>query len=121
MLMPNSVNFLLERGQRRARELRPATLIWSGFSIPCTTSNLDFFERLTDAGFSGVQNLHITVFRSDLPITDQSGNDLVVEFKRGQRVQVRDDDSGDVFTLTVGDNNTRHSNFFLLNLQTSIV
>ena len=106
----SAIQLLIQRGQRRARELRPATLILGdGTEIPCTPGNLDFFERLQDGGFRSSQNLHVTLLRLDLPAG--------TEFKRGHKVQVRDEISGDVFNLLVGDNNSRQANLFILNLE----
>jgi len=111
--MSAGVNFLIQRGQRLARSLRPVTLLYSGKEIPCTPGNLEFFERLRPdgGGFSGFKNQHVTILRADIP------NGLV--FKRGQNCQVRDEDTGEEFDLVVGENNSTQATVLMLNLQTN--
>jgi hypothetical protein len=109
--MSAGVNYLIQRGQRLARSLRPATLIYGGNEIPCTPGNLEFFERLRadGGGFSVHKGQFITLLRADIPTG--------VTFKRGQNCAVRDEDSGDVFNLKVGENNSTQAAVMILNLQ----
>ena len=111
--MSSGVNYLIQRGQRLARSLRPATLLYGGYEIPCTPGNLEFFERLSPdgGGFTTHKNKHITILRADIP----SG----VVFKRGQTCAVRDEDSAEVVSLVVGDNNSTQASVMMLNLQTN--
>lgn len=111
--MSAGVNFLIQRGQRLARSLRPATLLYGGHEIPCTPGNLEFFERLRSdgGGFTQHKGQHITILRADIPTG--------VVFKRGQNCQVRDEDSAEVFDLVVGENNSTQSAVMILNLQTN--
>lgn len=111
--MSAGVNFLIQRGQRLARSLRPATLLYGAHEIPCTPGNLEFFERLNadGGGFSTYKNQHVTILRADIPAG--------VTFKRGQTCQVRDEDSGDIYQLIVGENNSTQSAVLMLNLQTN--
>lgn len=111
--MSAGVNFLIQRGQRLARSLRPATLFYGEHQIPCTPGNLEFFERLRPdgGGFSGYKNQHVTILRSDIPAG--------VVFKRGQNCQVRDEDTAEIFALVVGENNSTQATVMILNLQTN--
>jgi hypothetical protein len=104
---------LLVRGRRLARTLRPATLIYAGTEIPCVPGHLGFFERLRadGGGFTSFQNQHVTVLRQDVS--------PAVQFQRGEPVQVRDEETGDVFDLFIGENNSTTAAAFLLNLQSS--
>lgn len=111
--MSAGVKFLIQRGQRLARSLRPATLLYGAHEIPCTPGNLEFFERLRadGGGFSGYKNQHVTILRADIPAG--------VTFTRGQNCALRDEDSAETVNLVIGENNSTQSTVMILNLQTN--
>lgn len=113
-------NLLLERGRRRARLLRPATLIYRGLEIPCATGNLRFFQQLQPDGngFLNFKNQHITVLKSDLPPVDAAGNPIAWSFETGHEVDLRENETGQVFHLRIGDNNSEQPALFCINVQT---
>ena len=115
--MSSQTNLQIERAERRSQEIRPATLIFGTASIKCCPGNYDFFERLTVGGFQNMNNLHVKILRCDIPknlILDTTG----AVFKRGQSVQVRNEETKDVYPLIVGRNNSAQSTLIILNLET---
>jgi hypothetical protein len=118
--MSSGRNLLLERGRRRARVQRPATLIYRGYEIPCSAGPVEFFEVMhpDGAGFISFKSQLVGIIRADIPKQDAAGNELNIVFKLSEDCAVRDDDSGDIEYLKVGDNNSTQAAVIILNLKT---
>lgn len=113
--MASQTTLLTRRAQRLGQSVRPATLRFANSDIPCVCGNLEFFERLSaSGGFTALQTLHVIVLRGDFPAG-------LPEFKRGQNVRVTDNESGDVFEMVVGENNSRQASIIILNLERNAV
>jgi hypothetical protein len=105
----SAVNELIRRGQRRSQQLRPCTLIYGVNQIACTPGNIDFFERLGNGGFRGYQHAFVSMLRSDIPTG--------LTFKRDTDISIRNDETGEVFVLKVGENNSSQTMVIILNLE----
>jgi len=114
-------NLLIASGRALSRVQRPVTLIYAGHEISASSGNLDFFEQINPdgAGFSVIKSMSVTVLRSALPQVVISGTATDITFKRGERITVRDEDSGDEYLLTIGSNNHRQAEILILNLNST--
>lgn len=114
-------NLLIASGRALSRVQRPVTIIYAGHEIPASSGNLDFFEQLnpTGTGFTVIKSMAVTVLRSDLPQITIAGTATDITFKRGERITVRDEDSGDEAQLTVGANNSKQAEILILNLNST--
>lgn len=127
MLLSSITNALTVRGERRAQQLRPATLIYAGKQIPCSPGNKMFFQVLKQGvgGFTSIESLFLKMLRSDLPmVPDGKGGEKRIEFKRGQVCLIRNDDPdcpvpGETFRLVIGENNQVTTMVLMLNVEST--
>ncbi len=119
----SQTNSAIVRGERRAQAIRPATLYYAGAEMPCTPGNDLFFQKLTPAGFQPHENLFVKIIRADIPPVMLDKEKC---FQSGQTVQVKNTDPespgcGEIFDLTIGDENSWQSQLVLLNLTKQLV
>lgn len=103
----------MERGEKFAQAISPATLIYGGGRFPCKISALEFHELYQQpGGVSEVKEIKATLRRMDV-------NPAIV-FERGQQVKIERHLRGSdpqTLDLAVADGNTSDATCIYLTLE----